>query len=399
MKFTQATLTTIMTLGLAVPAAAQNTGNQDTNRWNRDQGNQYDYGVEEDNNSRILNDRRSGNWNQNRGQNQQSWSGNQGQNQSRTRTANRQGQNQQGQNMNLQLDPQGFVTIAYDYDQDGRVDAYESIYAYDLERARAQSRQRQGQQGRQQSQRWGQQQGQRQGQQSQRWNQGQQRTEQMSQRQGQQARQVQRTVQGTIENLKAVQLNGMDERTQLARIQTNDGRLAKVALGPESRIQRLNLQEGDKVKVHGYSGRINNRSILVAQKVTSPDSNRSVSTNMQDTKRTRAVDGRVMNTRTVNLQGQDNDFVIADVRTDDGQRHTVVLGPENRTNRLNLEQGDDLFVLATPARLNDNKALIATKAHANNRVVTFQRDGQQDRSMAMGNRQGQRNQQRGDTWN
>lgn len=288
----------------------------------------------------------------------------QGQQQQQQR-AQQQGQ-QQMQQRNLQAEPMGWVRIGYDVDQDGQFEAVEQIYAFDLERARRASQQRMqgGQQGMQ-----GGQQGMQQGQQFQptQFRQQQQRP------QASQQRQIR--VQGEIQNLDTVKLGGGEGTHVVAKIETQQGRTAKVNLGKRDQIDDLDLEEGDNINVIGRSGTIDGRRMLIAQRVQSGD--RNVTIQREPTEPMQRLRGTIQQTRTEQFRGVDQPQVVAKVQLQNGRTALVNLGPEDKVK--NLEEGDEIAVLGYLGRVNRIPALIAEQVRADNRTIEVNREQERQR--------------------
>src|SRR6056297_2474459 len=110
------------------------------------------------------------------------------------------------------VEPAGWIRVASDTDNDGFFDTVETIYVYDLEQARKNSRMRA--------------------------NRDAQRLTRSSRadRSQQRASDSQRTatVRGTIENLHKDTIAGLDGKFIFSRIKTQNGRVARVLLGPDS---------------------------------------------------------------------------------------------------------------------------------------------------------------------
>ncbi|GMU20233.1 MAG: hypothetical protein AMXMBFR13_03310 [Phycisphaerae bacterium] len=276
------------------------------------------------------------------------------------RSRSRRSQSQRGQS-DWQLEPVGWVRIAYDFDQDGSFDAYEYIYSYDLERARRSSQER-DQQGMARSD-----QGRFRDQQSQT---GQLRGQAVGRDRGQQ----QHRVSGEIINLKTINLAGFENAHQIAKIETNDGRVAKIDLGPKQDLNRLDLQTGDRITVFGRPGRINDRTMLMASRVQS-DQGKTVSVDRQRTtsqnRNLRRFTGEVLSTRTANIRGEQH--LLARVQLDRGRTTTVDLGQRQDLRNVDISSGDRISLLARQGRINDQPGLFAVQFRANGRLIEVDR--------------------------
>lgn len=75
------------------------------------------------------------------------------------------------------------------------------------------------------------------------------------------------TVQGTLSDVRGVQLVGIADRHQLATLQTRDGRSIVVDLGAGRELREINLREGEEVIVQGTYGRMDGDPVLFADMV------------------------------------------------------------------------------------------------------------------------------------
>jgi formylmethanofuran dehydrogenase subunit D len=228
------------------------------------------------------------------------------------------------QEAKYRVDPVGWARIAVDYDDDGEVDAVEYISTYELEKARKASRQRR-------------------------------------------ARERGHTLQGTIKEMNTLRLMGVDSPVVIARVETDEGRTAKVALGQENRLGKLNLSEGDMVKVKGHRGTINNKGMLVAGKVMKGD--QSVNVKPKRARKMGYVKGEIDSMRTTTFRGREGNFVVAEVNLPAGKMATVQMGREDKLEKLNLSEGDMVHVLGRTGTMNDRKVFIAGMVRANDHTV------------------------------
>lgn len=318
-------------------------------------------------------DRRQG-WQQDRGQQQygqrqdrQWYQGQQGQ-QSQRGQQSQQGQGSQQFGRNWQLEPTGWVRVAYDYDGDGRIDQVESIYGFDLERARRQSQQRrqqggmasgQDRQDRQGRQQWQQDQFA----QGQRWQQDQFRQGRRGQdwmgyqgQPGQRARK--HRIQGELTSTKTVDIIGMDQSAVVGKIQMENGKEVPVLLGPENKIDDMDLDEGDRVTVFGTAGMVNDRSCLVADRLKLEDG-KTVSVNLPDAQRIRRFDGEIQETRTGTCKRTGEKHQFVKVRLENGRTTIVDLGPKDDVSDADLQSGQFISFLAKPTMVNGRPALKA----------------------------------------
>ncbi|MEZ6091120.1 MAG: PDZ domain-containing protein [Pirellulaceae bacterium] len=271
---------------------------------------------------------------------------------------------QSDQSAKYDVSPTGWIRMAVDYNNDGQFDAVETIYTYDLERARQSSRQRANENARRMSSK---------GESSRDrgdMNRSQSdRSRQMASdrsRSGSSERQRE-TVSGKILQLRSERLMGMNEPSMVARIRTNDNMPAKIVLGPKSTIQKLDLQDGDNITVQGFKGRVNDKTMLLADSVKSGE--RTVRVALPSSRGAKRVRGELLDWRTTKFRGHDGEFVVAKVKCNSGKQAVVNLGSKSKIDQLNLEKGDELRMIVRPATMNDRKGMVADEVFANGKSV------------------------------
>lgn len=130
---------------------------------------------------------------------------------------------------------------------------------------------------------------------------------------------------GTIADMRRVELRGQGEPHALVRLETRDGRSAVVDLGPQSKIGGLDLDQGDAVTISGRRGTIDDRSVILANRVS-----------MSDTLRFRRSAGT-----TVGADFDDDwrDARVSDRRSDRRDQRREDRRDERRSDRA-IEAGD-----------------------------------------------------------
>ena len=265
------------------------------------------------------------------------------QNRAQNRTMQQDEARRQARGSAVMLKPTGFIQVAADYNGDGVYDAVETIYAVDFVTARQSSRQR---------------------------------MDNVNRRP--------RRVSGELSNLKEITLSGYGGPHMVGKVKTDRGTTAKVDFGPSAQAKDLKLTEGDRVDVEGRRGRINDKAMLLATKVTS-DGN-TVLIERPRPSGLRRVKGEVTDLKTVQFRGRDGKSVVADMRLVSGREVKVNLGSETALAPLNLKQGGQASLLARPGSINDEPALIATMVYADGQAVDVSAKGDRERMRMNQNR-------------
>ena len=239
------------------------------------------------------------------------------------------------------LRPTGFMQIAADYDGDGTIDAIETIYALDYVNAR-----------------------------------------QSSERRMDNVNRRPRKVSGEITNLKEIPLSREKAPHTVGKIKTDRGTTAKVDFGAAEQIKDLNLKEGGRVEVEGRRGRINDKAMLLATKITAEG--KTVQVNRPRPAGLRRVKGEVTDLKTVQFRGREGKSVIADMKLVSGREVTANLGSEEALKPLDLKKGATASLIARPGSINDRPALVATRVYAGGETVDVSARGDRERMMQNG---------------
>ncbi|MFG0336097.1 MAG: PDZ domain-containing protein [Maioricimonas sp. JB049] len=178
-------------------------------------------------------------------------------------------------------------------------------------------------------------------------------------------------VRGEIQDIRYDTLSGVEGECMIARIRTEDGRTARVCLGPRTQLRRLDLSDGDRITVHGHPGHINDRAIFFASQVNYAGTELQV--NMPKAPSLKRVRGEIVSTRKAKFRGISERHVLADVELVSGREETMNLGPESKIRRLNLREGDDISALVRPGRVNGEFAMIAEQVRHDGQTVELPR--------------------------
>lgn len=351
-------LATVLAMaGLCIsPALAQQDEREQQGQRNRNQ--QQDDQQQQRRDQRDQNQRDQSQRDQNqRDQNQR------GQNQ---RDRSQQGDQQQAQ---FRLQPEGWVSMAVDYNNDGTYDSVETIYIYDLQTARERSRDRRGGSNGQMSDRFSQN---RQDRGAQR---GQDNGRMSADRQDQ--KNIQRMVSGEIDQLRKIRLRDNEQPCVVARVRTDEGRTARILLGTQQQLSRLDLQPGDRISVRGRVGRVNDRSLLVANQVRSGDQQVRVEFK-QGQRPLRQYRGNVTETRTAQFRGHDGEFLIGRMQREGGGSDVVNLGPKNKFSGVDVKNAEEVCILASKGRINGREALIAEEVSIDGETFKVKPDEMRD---------------------
>lgn len=180
-----------------------------------------------------------------------------------------------------------------------------------------------------------------------------------------------KTFDGTIKSVKNFNLTGLNGPRTIARVQTDDGQRVAVILGSQSDMQNMDLAPGDDVKFRVRKGSINNRQVLVADRVRV--NGRTYQIQQQKADDLKRINGTVVDTMTRTLENRNGDstkHLLLKVQNADGRTCVVTLGPASQRDASRLSRGEDVSILASPTMVNGRQIYSAR---------TFYHDGQTKR--------------------
>lgn len=253
----------------------------------------------------------------------------------------------QKKDQDVRLRPTGWITIGVDYDKDGRFEAVERIYAFDLETAREQSKRRQ------------------------------ERSERS--RRGRDQRTV--SIEGELRDMQEIRMRDEDATYVVARVRTDQGRTAKVLLGKDEQLSKLDLNEGKQIQIEGRTGSVNRQAILVASKVRSGDKQVTIQPKQRPRKEEARgktqIYGSVIRTRSANFRGHEGTFLVAEIRTEDG-RQLVNMGPKDKFDDVEFGDVGEIRVTGHKGTISGQDALIAEQVRVDDETIKVKPDKRRD---------------------
>jgi len=238
-----------------------------------------------------------------------------------------------------------WARVGVDYDDDGHIDRIEYLHPRDLERARISSRERQ-------------------------------RTAGVSGKAPSAMREISKaggesnTVSGKIEDMRRIMLAGMEDEHQLAKIRTPDGRIARVDLGPVVNLRDLEIRHGDTITVHGKTGTINDKNMLMANRIEI--GGHMLSVGWPNDRHLSRYSGEVLSARIAPFRNTNvPEQMFARVLLDQGGVTTVNLGPSHLLPDMSPQElrGKQISFLAHPAKIGNRVALVSEELRIEGRTV------------------------------
>ena len=205
--------------------------------------------------------------------------------------------------------------------------------------------------------------------------------------QGSGGKAITRNLEGKITELQRIEFPGQDKAWMAAAIETSEGEATTMVLGPEDKLQKLNLNSGDSITVTGLLAAAEGRGMFAARRITANDQTVTFSKQVdpQDGKKiVRNVEGEISEMKPITLPGQEQSWLVAAVKSPDGQSKTVVLGPEERLQQLDLQQGDYVSVQGVLAAEQGRGLFAAHRVRAKGQSITTARSYTADDDQAFG---------------
>jgi hypothetical protein len=250
-----------------------------------------------------------------------------------------------------------WVLVAYDYNGDGQVDAYQYIYSTDLNRAIEASQQRPDGAERTMVRQYY-------GPSSQGSPAAQYRPARPYAAPGEQMRQT----TGTVRDIRQVRLAQHDQVHFFAKVQAPQGDLTMVDLGPVNQLRQLNIKTATTVQVNGDMAMVNGRPVLMASQVSV--GGRTVNVDMPPGSRTRRLQGQITNVAVKRLEGSGQPaHVVAMLRLTPGQTVPVDLGRQDDLRDVRLRTGDTIVVLARPVPIGNKMIFVARQFSVGGKVI------------------------------
>jgi hypothetical protein len=153
----------------------------------------------------------------------------------------------------------------------------------------------------------------------------------------------------------------MSQRHVIARIETDDGQLQAVDLGPRNQVNQLQLQTGDWIAIRGVQGSINRKKMMMAMQIKTDD--QQIRVDRPQAQRELRFAGEIQET-TIRSVGQNRpNHLLARVELENKEQVVVDLGSNSMLNQNNIDisRNDDIVFLARPAKFAGKNLLSATQ--------------------------------------
>lgn len=174
-------------------------------------------------------------------------------------------------------------------------------------------------------------------------------------------------IRGKVLRTRDVRLPGMDDKLCLAEVKTSQGQRYIVNLGPKQDLDNLDLDKGDQLTVWGPSMRMSGHRLMLAERVRANGTTKRLRQEGESgmEAQMRRVRGQIVRTREVQLPGMEEPLLVAEVKTEQGRRYIVNLGPKEHLENIQLHQGDDISVRGRAFEMDGQHFLFAEHVRAN----------------------------------
>jgi hypothetical protein len=162
-----------------------------------------------------------------------------------------------------------------------------------------------------------------------------------------------RTITGTVERTKQVDLRRNPSKELVILLRTDDGSKHIVDLGTTRALGSQKARTGDKVTVRGRMASLGKYQVLVARTLQQGERQYTIRRPLNPPVRpysyavanqTRTIRGRLLNKRQVNLRDSEVDHVVGRIRDGRGRQFLVDFGKSTNANVRSMQPGDAVTV-------------------------------------------------------
>ncbi len=174
-------------------------------------------------------------------------------------------------------------------------------------------------------------------------------------------------VRGEVVNIKKATVR--DTKHLIVKMEKPDGSEFIVELGPASKLQQLNIAEGDHISVRGPMTKVGDRKVLIAQALRVDGNSQGLEKIQRNGQQFR---GEVAGTRSSKVRGKKHSFVI--LASANNKKKLVDLGPADDLN-VDPKEGDQISITAVPIKVDDRVVLMAQEVRCNGKKCEIDRTG------------------------
>lgn len=186
----------------------------------------------------------------------------------------------------------------------------------------------------------------------------------------------QQTVSGKIQKTKLVSLRGgkkhvvvaIQPQQQPQQQSQQKEQLIIADLGPAAELEKLNPELGDTITVKGPKARVGDKTIVLARSIEADGQTTQV------TRDARSLSGKVLDTHTVTLRGQEHLMAMVEsTQTQKKRKMAVDFGPINRLT-IDINEGNELTFSGFPVKLKDKVLVVAQSVQKGDQIDLINRN-------------------------
>ncbi len=189
--------------------------------------------------------------------------------------------------------------------------------------------------------------------------------------------QKEQELRGTISDIKTVRPAAGKSDSTVVLLKTDQGRKIAVDLGPSSELEEADLNMGESITVHGTVARLQGKPYFFARHVTAGeqeiDIRRPIPKGAEELQGMGAsgqkFQGKLDKLRDVGVKGEKDKHRVAILKTAQGQRMYVDLGPKSQLQDVSIKQGDQVSLQGTMASVKGRSILMAQQLRKGNVTV------------------------------
>lgn len=186
---------------------------------------------------------------------------------------------------------------------------------------------------------------------------------------GQQQQRDVRQITARIVDLRRVAPVGTEEDHLAAMVQVEDGRRLIVALGAAEKLNPLDLQAEDRVRVTGHMVQVRGRPLLVAHRIEANEQSVTVEHRQTHRDGLRTISCQLVQHRDIRMPGADEPMKVALIERSDGERVVANLGAASNFSDVDLQQGASIQVTGHTTQIHDSPVLVAHRVKAGDQTV------------------------------
>ena len=182
-------------------------------------------------------------------------------------------------------------------------------------------------------------------------------------------------VRGELQQVKQVQIPGLEEPLVVGMLMGDRGRRLLVAFGPAKGLEELKLQSGQHVTVTGEICRTCNRPLMLAEQVRAQGKSIPIQAFQNIEPRREQLRGKLVKLHNVQLPGMRDPMVVGLVKTKQNQDAIVNLGSTDLRGELEADEGAQVQVDGIGFEINGRQVMFADRIRVNGETFILHQDG------------------------